>query len=58
MKYTILLKRTYLTSFEIDAESSNEALSKFNELGDDKYARELEQCDVISESEEIISEEE
>ena len=53
MQYTIVMNRTYSTSFTIDAESSEEALKKFNELGDEKYASELEQCNVTSEYTEI-----
>jgi hypothetical protein len=54
MQFTILLRRTYLTSFEIEADSPNDALDKFKAIGDEKYARELEQCEVIQESEEVV----
>ena len=36
MEYTILLTRTYLTSFTIDAESSVDALEKFKAMGDER----------------------
>lgn len=53
MEYTIVMNRTYSTSFTIDAESSEEAIKKFNELGDSKYSAELEQCNVTAEHTEI-----
>lgn len=47
MKKTIKLIRTYTTTFEIEADSNDEAMQKFMEIPDDiKYLQELEQMDV------------
>jgi hypothetical protein len=44
------LLRTYSTTFEIEADTQLEAIKLFNELGDEMYAEELKQCNVIEES--------
>lgn len=49
-KYIFELYRTYLTTFEIEADNQIEAIKKFNELGDSIYTEELNQCNVIDES--------
>ena len=43
------LLRTYSTTFEIEADTQLEAIKLFNELGDEMYAEELKQCNVIEE---------
>jgi hypothetical protein len=43
------LTRTYSTMFEIEADTQLEAIKLFNELGDEIYAEELKQCNVIEE---------
>jgi late competence protein required for DNA uptake (superfamily II DNA/RNA helicase) len=43
------LVRTYSTMFEIEADTQLDAIKQFNELGDEMYAEELEQCNVIEE---------
>jgi hypothetical protein len=43
------LLRTYSTTFEIEADTQLEATKLFNELGDEIYAEELKQCNVIEE---------
>ena len=54
MEYTIVMNRWYNTSFTIEADSSEQALEKFNALGDERYAREMEQCNVTSEYVEVV----
>ena len=46
MKHLIKLTRTYTTFFDIEAESVQDAVDKFNAMGDDKYVAELEQCNI------------
>jgi hypothetical protein len=43
------LLRTYSTTFEIEADNQLEAIEQFNELGDQIYSQELEQCNVVEE---------
>ena len=43
------LLRTYSTTFEIEADNQLDAIKQFNELGNEMYAEELEQCNVIEE---------
>ena len=43
------LLRTYSTTFEIEADTQLEAIKQFNELGNEMYAEELKQCNVIEE---------
>lgn len=50
MKHKIILSRTYLTEIVIEADDSEQARAKFNELGGAIYEQELEQCNVISET--------
>lgn len=42
-KHKIILSRTYLTEFVIEADDSEQARAKFNELGGAIYEQELEQ---------------
>ena len=56
-KYTLIMKRTYETIFEIEAENVTKAINKLNnEI--DKYTVELEQCCVVNEEIECINEDE
>lgn len=57
MKHKIILSRTYVTEFEIDAKDSDEAMNKFGKLGGAVYERELEQCNVVGETVVVESEE-
>jgi hypothetical protein len=43
------LQRTYSTTFEIEADTQLDAIRQFNELGDEMYSQELDQCNVIEE---------
>jgi hypothetical protein len=43
------LLRTYSTTFEIEAETQEEAIKLFNDLEDEIYEEEMEQCNVIEE---------
>jgi len=43
------LLRTYSTMFEIEADTQLEAIKQLNELGEEMYAEELKQCNVIEE---------
>ena len=43
------LLRTYSTTFEIEAENQLDAIKQFNELEDEMYSQELDQCNVIEE---------
>jgi hypothetical protein len=43
------LLRTYSTSFEIEAETQEQATQQFQALGNSIYAQELAQCNVIDE---------
>ena len=43
------LLRTYSTSFEIEAETQEQATRQFEAMGDNIYTQELEQCNVINE---------
>ena len=49
MKFNFELLRTYSTTFEIEAKTQQQAVLKFNALGDSIYTEELEQCNVIDE---------
>lgn len=56
--YTFKMTRVYETLIEIDAENWKDAFKKLDELGDDVYSLELEQCNVTEEKiEEIYTEE-
>ena len=48
-QFNFELQRTYSTFFQIEADTQLEAIKQFNELGDEMYAEELEQCNVIEE---------
>jgi len=50
MKHKIILSRTYVTEFEIEAEDNEDAKAKFKELGDSVYEKEMEQCNVVGET--------
>lgn len=50
---TVIMNRTYTTSFTVKAESNEEAIEKVKAMGDDKYVVELEQCCVTDETLEI-----
>jgi len=50
MKHKVILTRTFVTEIEIEAEDRIEAEEKFKKLGDSVYQKELEQCNVISET--------
>jgi hypothetical protein len=43
------LQRTYSTTFEIEADTQLDAIRQFNELRDEMYSQELDQCNVIEE---------
>lgn len=43
------MTRVYETLIEIQAENHNDAFKKLNELGDNIYTIELEQCCIVSE---------
>lgn len=49
MKHRITMSRMYVTTFEFEAETSEEAMIQFIEMGDAKYQQELEQCNVMNE---------
>ena len=52
------MTRVYETLIEIDAENWKDAFKKLDELGNDVYSLELEQCNVTEEKiEEIYTEE-
>ena len=56
--YTFKMTRVYETRIEIDAENWKDAFKKLDELGNDVYSLELEQCNVTEEKiEEIYTEE-
>jgi hypothetical protein len=44
------LTRTYSTHFEIKAKNQKQAYKKFQSLGEEMYAQELEQCNIEEES--------
>ena len=50
MKHKVILTRTFVTEIEIEAEDRIEAEEKFKELGDSVYQQELEQCNVVSQT--------
>lgn len=50
MKYKIIMSRTYVTEFEVEAENEKAAKKKFKAMGDEIYSKELEQCNVVSET--------
>lgn len=50
MRHKIILSRTYVTEFEIEAEDNEDAKAKFKELGDSVYEKEMEQCNVVGET--------
>jgi hypothetical protein len=43
------LLRTYSTMFEIEADTQEQAIQQFKELGDSIYTEEMVQCEVIEE---------
>jgi late competence protein required for DNA uptake (superfamily II DNA/RNA helicase) len=43
------LLRTYSTMFEIEADTQQQAVDKFKDLGDSIYTEEMKQCEVIEE---------
>jgi len=43
------LLRTYSTMFEIEADTQEQAIEQFKELGDSIYTEEMVQCEVIEE---------
>jgi len=43
------LLRTYSTMFEIEAETQEQAIQQFKELGNSIYTEEMKQCEVIEE---------
>jgi late competence protein required for DNA uptake (superfamily II DNA/RNA helicase) len=43
------LLRTYSTMFEIEADTQEQAIEQFKELGDSIYTEEMKQCEVIEE---------
>jgi late competence protein required for DNA uptake (superfamily II DNA/RNA helicase) len=43
------LLRTYSTTFDIEADTQLDAIKQFNELEDEMYSQELDQCNVIEE---------
>ena len=49
MKFNFELLRTYSTTFEIEAETQEQATQQFEALGNSIYAQELEECNVIDE---------
>ena len=53
--YTFTMSRTYETIFEIEAENKSEALNKLHKM-EDRYAAEMEQCNVINEQIECTQE--
>jgi hypothetical protein len=48
--FTFELIRTYSTTLLIDAETQEDAIVKFNALGDEIYRQELEQCNIVFEA--------
>lgn len=56
MKHKIILARTYVTKFEIEAEDSIQAQAIFDAMGSSIYEAELKQCNVVSETTTIESE--
>ena len=49
MNYTVIMKRTYETAIVIEAQTEAEAIA-IAESSPNRYAEELEQCNVIEES--------
>jgi hypothetical protein len=49
MKFNFELLRTYSTTFEIEAETQEQATQKFEALGDEIYGEEMEQFNIIEE---------
>ena len=54
-KFTLTMSRTYQTIFEIEAENVSEAINTLHKM-EDRYALELEQCNVINEQIECTGE--
>jgi hypothetical protein len=50
MKHKIIMSRTYVTEFEIEAADDEQAKIKFKLLGDAVYHKEMEQCNVVGET--------
>lgn len=51
--FTILMVRTYKTTFSVEAENEEDAINKFHEMDIDINAEELEQCN--SETEKLVA---
>ena len=54
-RFTLTMSRTYQTIFEIEAENVSEAINKLHKM-EDRYAAEMEQCNVINEQIECTGE--
>jgi hypothetical protein len=54
-KFTLTMSRTYQTIFEIEAENVSEAINTLHKM-EDRYAAEMEQCNVINEQIECTGE--
>lgn len=52
--YTFKMTRVYETLIEINAENHADAVDKLDELGDEIYSMELEQCNVTKEEFEYV----
>jgi hypothetical protein len=51
--YNLKMTRVYETNMEVDAEDEQDAQKRFEDLKDDLYALELEQCNVVDEKIEL-----
>ena len=51
--YNFKMTRMYETNIEVDAENEQDAQKRFDDLIDDIYAKELEQCNVTYEKIEL-----
>jgi hypothetical protein len=47
--YIVTMRRTFVTDFEIQAETREQAIKKFEELGNSIYSEELDQLCVTNE---------
>jgi hypothetical protein len=54
-RFTLTMSRTYQTIFEIEAENVSEAINTLHKM-EDRYAAEMEQCNVINEQIECTGE--
>lgn len=52
--YQFKMTRMYETNIEVDAENEQDAQKRFDDLIDDVYAKELEQCNVTYEKVELV----